>query len=809
MSHKRRSSKEMKPEVVLLLRHQSRYPGDLLEGVVILDIPFPSDILALEVRLCGVERSILGGLFLTDKNPEARKTTYYEQFITLRGVDHDLLDSKRSLRNCRRIAEAQGLRTGLNSVSRQLSLPEGDVVPELSASVIQSASEAAIHLIPGTYSYPFSLVLPDNLPASCELYRGHDGRCVLHYHTVASLMMTSGKIYTSEAQLRINPLPVQVQRWYQLHEDEQQLCGAAVDSGGAYDNETESRLGVLSRLMSSAGTTREDKMEWGSEIANQRRIRHYRQFPEDQLMLEAAVYAETAGKRAERKKRRACERAARERGSLLVAADTMAVTNGSARILQNQRELEEAEKRSLDSEDGAADAANELDDDADNKVYDFGPEVSSPRAVASIRGEKEYGNGEFYSNSGGANVGSRRALENRGKKKQHHHSHERDAIDSSANTAMVENNVDKLTFTPPGGELPAPMAVRRVNQAEAVSHETAHGSTEEGREWKQPRGTHPHRLRSRFQPPPWNQEFSIHLRSGFLRTGKVKVLLSLRSPLVTVGVGKVGATVLIDNSDGSGTISRVKYSLVTQCYIRTKTEVYNFQADTVETSSDVNVEKGKVVKLPEVELPVPNSTPLTILTEGMGAFTFLSVRLYVDTALKTFSRSVATEVVLVSAQDLLNCSRRLLRWTCFFRRRNGEDARDFTLRPPTINLSEKNSKLRVIDAGNRGAVRVQLGPSLQSDDADTSVMAASAVSRSMRILRTSRRSSKAAPPIDVRLLAKTLNYEEALFVPRDDEDGSSFPRHVDPLAGLNPFVAPVSDVISNLAEGDNYETLCR
>ncbi|TPP48547.1 Arrestin (or S-antigen), N-terminal domain family protein [Leishmania donovani] len=764
MFRKRGSSKEMEPEVVLLLRHQSRYPGDLLQGVVIVDIPFPSDMLALEVRVCGDERSILGGLFVTDKNPEARKTTYYEQFITLRGVDHDLLDSKRSLRNCRRIAEAQGVRTGFKSAPHRQSLPAGDVVPELSASVIQNASEAAVHLIPGTYSYPFSLVLPDNLPASCELYRGRDGRCVLRYHAVASLIMTSGKIHTSEARLRMNPLPVQVQRWYQLHEDEQQLCEAAEDGGDAYYNETESRAGVLSRLMSSAGTMRADKAEWDSEIAHQRRIRHYRQFPEDQLMLEAAVYAETAGERAERKKRRACERNARERGSLLVAAETTAVTNGSARILQNQREQEDAENRSVDTKDGAAGAANESDDAATAKVYDFGPEVPSPTEAASIRGEEEYSNGRFHSNSGGTNVGRRRALENRCKKKRHHHSHERDAMDSPAHTAMVENNVDKLTFTPPGGELPAPMAVRHVNQTEAVSHETAHGSSEEEREG--------------------------------------------RHPLVTVGIGKVGATILIDNSDGSGAISRVKYSLVTQCYIRTKTEVYNFPVDTVETSSDISVEKGKVVKLPEVELPVPKSTPLTMLTEGMGTLTFLSVRLYVSTALKTFSRSVATEVVLVSGQDVLNCSRRLLRWTCFFRRRNGEDARDFTLRPPTINLSEKNSKLRIIDGSTRGAAREQLGPSLQRDDSDTSTMAASAVSRSMRILRTSQRISKATPPIDVRLLAKTLNYEEALFVPRDDDDGSSFPRHVDPLAGLNPFVAPASGVISNLAEGDNYETLC-
>ncbi|KAG5488843.1 hypothetical protein JIQ42_00460 [Leishmania sp. Namibia] len=803
MFRKRRLSKEMEPEVIVLLRHPSRYPGDLLQGVVILDIPSPCDILALEVRIRGDERSVLGGLLFKDKNLEARKTIYYQQFITLRGVDHDLLEKKLTLRSRHNSAEAQELGRGPHRAP-SLPLSAGNAGPKLSASVTQSASEAVVHLIPGTYSYPFSLVLPDNLPASRELSRGNDGSCVLRYRATASLIMTSCKVHTSETRLRVNPLPVQVQRWYQLHEDEQRLSVGAADNCDVDDNETESRAGLLSRLMSSPGTTRANKEERYGDVGYQRRMQHYRQFPENQLALETAVYAETAAERAKKKKRRMRERDAKESTLLLAATETTTVKKGSASKLRSQQEQEE-ENRSLDSEDGAFGPANDLDGDADDGVYVFEPEDSPTARAAKVRVARN-GDSRICRSTGGTSAASPTALEEREAKNKKHH--QRCQNDAAASSAMVENNVEKLIFTPPEERLPTHLAMRHVKQTETVSSEASHGKSEEERRRGQSHGTQSHHRRRRFQPPPWNQEFFISLRSGFLRTGRVRVVLSLRSPLVTVGVGKVGASLFIDNSKGSGVISRIKYSLATRCYIRTRAEIYNFQVDTVETSTDVSVEKGKIITLPEVELPVSKSMPLTMLTEGMGTLTFLTVRLYVGTTLKTFSRSVATEVVLVSGQDVLNCSRRLLRWSCFFRRRGGKNAGDVTVHPPTINLCEKNSTLRVLDADGKIASGEQVDPLLQSNDTHISLAAPSAVSRALRILRTSHRSSKTAPLIDTRVLAKALNYEEAVFVPCDDgDDGSSFPMHMDPMAGLNPFAASTGHVQSTLTEGDNYEAL--
>ncbi|KAG5490577.1 hypothetical protein JKF63_00697 [Porcisia hertigi] len=818
----RRSSEKMVPGLLVLLRHPSCYPGDRLQGVAILNLPFPCDILALEVRILGKEKSSLGGLIFTDKNPEARHTTYYEQFITLRGIGHDLLQMKQPLLSrCATVMSREAFARKSISFSTEEQTPQSLIrsaafpppspmcseVPDLTASVTQSTRKEAVHLIPGTYSYPFSVILPDNLPASRELSHGRDGRCVLRYCVIASLIMTSGKIYTSEARFRVNPLPVQVQRWYQLHGNEQLLFGNAVQHDEADNTKPRSRF--MARLMSSVGALPADTAERNREAASMRCMRHHRQFHEDQLALETAEYTETTNERADQKKHLMRGKEAMAGAPLAATAETLAErVKSNPRKLRSQREQEEKELRSLDGEDVTDGVVNQLDSEPDDQVYIFLPESPLEAVATSTAREMDDDNDRVDCNSGGMSVANPASLgDEDGTAKPRRACPEKVVANAPAYTAMVEQNVEKLFSTPPEKELPTPLAdmkMQPAHQAEAVSNNNKQKNCEVPNERKSC-GTHKDR---RFQPPQWKQEFFLNLRSGVLRTGKVRVLLTLRSPLVTVGVEGVGATVLVDNSGGSGDISHIKYSLVTRSYIRTKAEVCNYQMTTVERSSYVDVKRGKVVTLPEVDLPVPKSTPLTMVTEGMGTLTFLDVRLYVGTTLKTFSKSVATEVVLVSGQDILNCSRRLLRWTCFFRRRSGVGASDITVRPPTINLSEKNSRLCVMDAGYSSAPGKQGRPSLQTKDSHTSSVPLSSVSRSMSILQTGHRISKEAPSVDVQHLARALNYEEAVFMPCDDNgDASGFPSHADPMASLNPLFGSAYNVENMPTEGDKYNVL--
>ena len=831
---RRRSSDKAKlePELCVLLRYLSRYPGDTLQGVVIVDFPSPTDILTLEVRLSGEERTTLGTLLVTQKNPEARKTLYYEQFITLRGVDHEALEQRRGLLGRRRTVVNQEVALRKSSAATMLSNQNSnsnggassqdgpsteDSVYNLTPSVINTAagSVGTVHLVPGTYSFPFTVTLPDTLPQSRELRRAHEGCSILRYRAAATLILAGGKIYTAESPFRMNPMPVQVQRWYQLHGDEQNGADASeTDDVGNTEGAPHSTL--KSRLLSSPGAISADAADKEREVSCRRRIQHYRQFPEHQLIAERAEYEKLAEIRAAKK------------GDVRRSRPT---TSRERRAKQN-----EADNRSLDGNDDNGDAASaasaaagekeeEEEEESDDEVHTFEVDGEATPSTTEKTTSGKSGDPHLAPNAS-ADITSTKK-----KKKYHHHHHrskDQAAPSSTAanKSALVENNVDQLAFTPPDvdlGPVPVHMAVRHSVVVDADVDADAEDATDaaaaspkttasrrksrdkkelnrgEG-EKKKSQGTQMHRHHIRFVQPPWNQEFNIHLRSGLLRTGKVKVKLSLRSPLVSVGSGKVMVKLLVDNSEGSGNITRVKYSLITRCYMRSKAEVYNYHVDAVETITDVNIEKGNIVAVPEVEIPVPRSTPLTILTEGMGTLSFLNVRVYVVTALKTFSKSVETEVILVSGQDTQNKSRRLLRWTCFFRRRNSSDPCEVTVRPPTINLSERYAKVRVMQAAE--LVR-PLPASSNGDVAEVSSLAPSAISRSLTIMRSSRRVAKDAPSLDARRLASVLNYDEAVFVPHTEDDSPGGPiSHVDPMSMLNPFAMPPGDMGSTLPSAD-------
>ena len=831
---RRRSSDKAKlePELCVLLRYLSRYPGDTLQGVVIVDFPSPTDILTLEVRLSGEERTTLGTLLVTQKNPEARKTLYYEQFITLRGVDHEALEQRRGLLGRRRTVVNQEVALRKSSAATMLSNQNSnsnggassqdgpsteDSVYNLTPSVINTAagSVGTVHLVPGTYSFPFTVTRPDTLPQSRELRRAHEGCSILRYRAAATLILAGGKIYTAESPFRMNPMPVQVQRWYQLHGDEQNGADASeTDDVGNTEGAPHSTL--KSRLLSSPGAISADAADKEREVSCRRRIQHYRQFPEHQLIAERAEYEKLAEIRAAKK------------GDVRRSRPT---TSRERRAKQN-----EADNRSLDGNDDNGDAASaasaaagekeeEEEEESDDEVHTFEVDGEATPSTTEKTTSGKSGDPHLAPNAS-ADITSTKK-----KKKYHHHHHrskDQAAPSSTAanKSALVENNVDQLAFTPPDvdlGPVPVHMAVRHsvvvdadvdADAEDATDAAAASPKTKASRrksrdkkelnrgegEKKKSQGTQMHRHHIRFVQPPWNQEFNIHLRSGLLRTGKVKVKLSLRSPLVSVGSGKVMVKLLVDNSEGSGNITRVKYSLITRCYMRSKAEVYNYHVDAVETITDVNIEKGNIVAVPEVEIPVPRSTPLTILTEGMGTLSFLNVRFYVVTALKTFSKSVETEVILVSGQDTQNKSRRLLRWTCFFRRRNSSDPCEVTVRPPTINLSERYAKVRVMQAAE--LVR-PLPASSNGDVAEVSSLAPSAISRSLTIMRSSRRVAKDAPSLDARRLASVLNYDEAVFVPHTEDDSPGGPiSHVDPMSMLNPFAMPPGDMGSTLPSAD-------
>ncbi|KPI88430.1 hypothetical protein ABL78_2443 [Leptomonas seymouri] len=832
------------PEVNVLLRKLVRYPGDTLQGVVIVNLTSPVDLLTLEVRLFGEERATIGGLVLTDKNPEARKTLYYEQFITLRGVDHDALQQRRSLLGrCRTVVSQEALlrksalsTTSLSNRSNNngsgASLPNAPLqensTSDMSPSICSVTSEVGgfVRLVPGTYSFPFSLILPESLPPSLELNRAREGSSVLRYRAVANMILGSGKVYTAETPLRVSPLPVQIQRWYQLHGDEQNGADASevddAEGNGSVLEGAPSRASLKALFMSPPGTIGTDAADREREVTCQRRIQHHRHFPETQLLEERAEYERLAESEEGEKGEEA--NGSSSPHTVQAASVNEKGSGGKSRpktYRERRAKQDEGDNRSVDGNCDNCAAVTPANYDED-MVYVFSADQQGSGQAPSAVAEERPLFGSAAGRSLAANACACVDSPSKEMKVLHRLSDNGDVAVRGDSSAMLLNNVEQLTFTPPDADLeafPNHTAMRqpvKATSATTTDAAAATASNEKSRrhhkrdktesngneEEKKSQGTQTHRHRHHsYAQPPWHQNFSISLRGGFLRSGKVKVQITLRSPLVSVGYGKAMVKLLVDNTEGSGAITKVKYSLITRCYIRSRSEVFSYHVENVEITSDVNIEKGYITAIPEVEVPVPKSTPLTVLTEGMGTLTFLNVRLYVSTAIKTFSKSVETEVVLVPGQDLLNKSRRLLRWTCFYRRRNSNDTRELTIRPPTINLSEQNAKVHVLQAEELALHAVSLNSN--NTDTDTSSIASSAISRSLMILRTSRRTSKSAPPLDTRRLVSTLNFDEAIFVPPIGDVGLvGRGNYVDPTPTLNPFVAPSVNIGSTLPSED-------
>lgn len=798
---KRSATERVDPVVSVLLRNPLRYPGDTLEGVVIVDIPFPTNLVTLEARLLGEERSKLEGLIFTEKNPEMRQTVYYEQYITLRGVDHSFLTKNRSLfhRHSKTVVSSRRVSAtgrgsggmsqigGRSAIALDVDSVDGTttaITDGASSSILSIATET-VRLIPGIYSFPFFVKLPDSLPPSVELHRSKDGSSILRYRCNVLLVLDGGKEYTTEASFRVLSLPVQLQRWFSLHANDPCLHGDTPRQSSVRDNagDTASTHTVRSRLMSSPGTRPIEKEDMDNIVAYQHRIRH-------DLILDSTPHEEEEekddgmpgpGMKIKKKNRKASDLAKNSAHDPNPAAKTTEVA-----LLSDAKKTEE--------EDNGQWRLSGYSERKEGRLIEAASTTTTPR---ELEGD---GNGPSHDSSSAKSAklspeADRDGAKHRRKKKHHaHHSSEGHALDES-NAAQVPDtplHEVKLSLTSPAvSKSASPEALQKPANDDGSSHENGAPANKKERRPKEAAessaGTSIH-----YESPPWNQTFLMPLRGSLLRSGEVSVTVRLRSPIITVGAGKVGAVLQIDNAKGTGAITRVKYSVITRCFIRTKTEVFGFDTVSVEASSDVSIRKGEEASLPLMELPVPKSAPLTILTEGMGTRTFLNVRLYVGTALKTFSRSIETEILLVSGQDALNRSKRLRGWTCFFRRRKGESVQDLGQFPASINLSISNSNMKVIN-GVSEAGSVQNRPLSGRDTGDAPGSPSTALTRFTAILGTGAKANKDRKFLNTRQLAATMNFKEAIFLPKDEENFASFSgkktSFVDPMSGLNPFAA--------------------
>lgn len=331
--------------------------------------------------------------------------------------------------------------------------------------------------------------------------------------------------------------------------------------------------------------------------------------------------------------------------------------------------------------------------------------------------------------------------------------------------------------------------------------------------------------------PVWEQHFIMPLRCGLVSKGTVGLELILQSNVLCPGSDRVKFSAIIDNTQGGAAITKVRYSLVVRQMIRSRSETYPFSRVEAESTQTHTVQKGKIARMPPIAMLVPSTTPYTVFTDGGYSSTFLNIRLYASTALKTYSRSAEIELLIVSDVDEQNKSRRLLRWTNYFVGHgipaNGESG-------PTLDFNETNLHPKVIEADAVAAAEdeaaAETAESLAEDRYTASVVGGATV-RPDASVRDGSAPSQVSVQHSVRktpfsasstalLLAKhtrmaatsshgdnkksegpqfgartrrLLNYEEATYLPLALSGGSTGAGgtvFADPMAGVNPLTAP-------------------
>ncbi|RNF08627.1 hypothetical protein TraAM80_02653 [Trypanosoma rangeli] len=170
-------------------------PGDTLRGVVEIVVEKPVSYTTLEACIIGEEITQLGVALMRRIDMQARHTTFYRQNIILAGDPPN--PGTRSVSH-----EEYG-----KCVSSTMNSPAED-----------SSSTHAVTkgLTPGTYTFPFSVQLPDVLPPS-YVDKRNSGLSKLSYHVRVKLLNGKRLLVKHKACFSLKMLPVNPKQWIDAH----------------------------------------------------------------------------------------------------------------------------------------------------------------------------------------------------------------------------------------------------------------------------------------------------------------------------------------------------------------------------------------------------------------------------------------------------------------------------------------------------------------------------------------------------------------------------------------------------------------
>ncbi|EAN93375.1 hypothetical protein C3747_109g110 [Trypanosoma cruzi] len=181
----------------VFLERMQHYPGDTLRGVVEIAVEAPLYFTTLQACVLGEETTRFGTSLTKRIDTETRYTTFYRQNVILAGDPP-------------------------NPETRSASEEDfSDVWSDNGGNFMEGSGAKTVvtkGLMPGTYSFPFSVRLPDVLPPSYVDHR-NTGSSKLSYEVRAKLFAGSRVLAKHRVYFSLKMPPLNPKRWIKAHMD--------------------------------------------------------------------------------------------------------------------------------------------------------------------------------------------------------------------------------------------------------------------------------------------------------------------------------------------------------------------------------------------------------------------------------------------------------------------------------------------------------------------------------------------------------------------------------------------------------------
>ncbi|ORC91362.1 uncharacterized protein TM35_000063670 [Trypanosoma theileri] len=626
----------------VLLKHLHYYPGDTLRGIIEIIVNDPIKYSLLEAVITSEEKTRFGTTIGWRFDSETRVTKYYKRRVIVAGnppPGEALIYSERNSSENWSDADGSTVDTG-----------EG------------GSSMVTVGLMPGTYTFPFSVVLPDILPPSYEDHRG-SGFSKLTYCLKTKLYSGSRVRGKDRTYFTLRMLPVNPLQWIAVHRKVDPRVRSSSIELLACEESMSLREGKEESENNDDENNDENQVSSGSKsylidhqfsLYNEAEINDTAENEEDNINEDdasqtpfpnsygvAAHESENKEKKKKEKEKKKDDKKERKREK------------------EERKKREKMEKKKNKNSKGM----EQWEDSANLTAEHNGGGNNGNNVKVDNNEDDEFTNGDIHSN------------QSEGR------------IDEMSNENASQENGENI---PPDGEDFQTREERLFREQQE----------EERRQREQElQGQQDDNMDELIYVDPaysdgemWAYKLDVPIVSIFKR-GIVSVSLAIHS-IICVRGQPVTFRAVIDNSRGLSSITKVVFLLVNRVRMSSKAESCEYRTVLREKVMRDHACREHRFGIPESQLVLPNNTPLTLITKGYACRTFLEVKISCVYGFRTQTGTARAEIAVVDGFDIQGKSRRVKKWTNFYRGR--EMTKESQPYPDVISPFVTNGEMVVV-----------------------------------------------------------------------------------------------------------------